>query len=349
MSGSIGATAACSGAARPARVMSEADRAHWDQVQRWRARRLPENPETPVAPGWVDRTWSVVRVGVGLLPSIDLGSLTGSVVGVVGGIVGDVVGGAGDVLEAVGVVAVTERLGELGVTLGRTGLHAAGVVTTVRRAGHDVDALGDLAGLEVDDLLAARPRIGGTYVLAAAVQGGAAALVPGLGSVLGRHGVSPTSLAGLLGHVAGGGVDTVLTAATCTRVVTLVGAYYGYDPAGPDSHEHAIALAVLSVSLADGPSRHSADHLLRSLQAGHPAPPRLVREVTAHLGARLRHREIARATPLLGVGIAAVLAGRMVSRVLDDADHLYRERFLRERYDHEPMVIDAGDPVGSVA
>lgn len=316
-------------------VVSEADRAHWEQVRRWRARTLPE----PTAPTWFDRARRVVGVGLRVLPAVDTGSLAGTAVGVAGSVIGDV----GDVLEAVGVVAVTERVGELGTELGRLGLQAAGIAATFRRAGHDVGELADVATLEVDDVLATRPPLAPPYVLVAAAASGAFALLPGLASVVGRYGATVAGLAGALGLAAGTSADTVLAAATCTRAVTVTGAYYGYDAVGPDGRERAIALAVLWVSVADGSDKHSADDLLRALQAGGAPPPPavLAHRLTSGLGARLRVRGVAgivHATPVLGVGIAALLAARLLVQVLDDADHLYRERFLRDKYGLRPCA-----------
>ena len=37
--------------------------------------------------------------------------------------------------------------------------------------------------------------------------------------------------------------------------------------------------------------------------------------------------------PVVGVGIGAVLSGRLLGRVVDAAEHLYRERLLHEKYD----------------
>jgi hypothetical protein len=61
------------------------------------------------------------------------------------------------------------------------------------------------------------------------------------------------------------------------------------------------------------------------------------------LGVRLTKRKLAQAVPLAGVVIGAGLNARMLARVADEANYLYRERFLREKYD---LVVDVvAEPV----
>ena len=47
--------------------------------------------------------------------------------------------------------------------------------------------------------------------------------------------------------------------------------------------------------------------------------------------------------PLIGVAVGAGLNARMLQRVTSDAGHIYRERFLREKYSIEAPVPDADD------
>ncbi len=48
---------------------------------------------------------------------------------------------------------------------------------------------------------------------------------------------------------------------------------------------------------------------------------------------RLTQRKLGQAVPVIGAVVGAGLNARMLSRVVDDAQHEYRRRFLREKYD----------------
>ena len=58
----------------------------------------------------------------------------------------------------------------------------------------------------------------------------------------------------------------------------------------------------------------------------------VVATVYTKLGLRLTQRKLAQAIPVAGIVIGAGLNAKLLSRIVDDAEHLYRERFLRERY-----------------
>jgi EcsC protein family len=60
---------------------------------------------------------------------------------------------------------------------------------------------------------------------------------------------------------------------------------------------------------------------------------KIVSQVYARLGMRLTQRELGQAVPVIGAVVGAGLNARMLSCVVDDAQRVYRRRFLRERYD----------------
>lgn len=62
------------------------------------------------------------------------------------------------------------------------------------------------------------------------------------------------------------------------------------------------------------------------------AVTKIVTKVYSALGMRLAQRKLAQAVPVVGVIVGAGLNARLLARVVDDADHAYRERFLREKY-----------------
>ncbi|WP_285587878.1 EcsC family protein [Actinomycetospora sp. NBRC 106378] len=129
----------------------------------------------------------------------------------------------------------------------------------------------------------------------ARVHVAAAGLRGGLsGAAAGAAAGASSAATGVVAGVAALALDTVLTTATCARAVARVAAHYGYDCAEPSERE--FALAVLAAGLA-------------------PTPPVVVRPL-----------------PAIGIGLGVWLSARQVGQVLEAAEHLYTERFLREKY-----------------
>lgn len=215
---------------------------------------------------------------------------------------------------------LTGGVGALGEWLGLRSLDPAGVLAAYRAQGHEITELAQVRGLGVADVLAVRPHLARAYAIAAAVQGGLTGALGGL--VTARPVVVLATAAGVLG------ADSVLTTATCVRAVAHVGAYYGYDPR--TEAERAVVLAVLATSLATpGNATVSAHAQLRALVRGATTTGPAAGTVVAQLSGP---REFAPLVPALGIVLGALLTARLVARVVDDADHLYRERFLREKY-----------------
>jgi EcsC protein family len=155
----------------------------------------------------------------------------------------------------------------------------------------------------------------------------------------------------------------VLVAAN--RAVAHTAAYYGYDLDHPD--ERLFALAVLSMGTAAEAGKAAAyieinklvqmlarratwDQLRQNVVTG------VIEKVFTRLGFRITQRKLGQAVPVLGTLLGAGMNARLLSSVVDDADHIYRERFLRERYglnlgpvldvtDDEPDVIDIAELV----
>ncbi|WP_433800771.1 hypothetical protein [Actinomycetospora sp. CA-084318] len=129
----------------------------------------------------------------------------------------------------------------------------------------------------------------------ARVHVAAAGLRGGLtGAAAGAAAGASSAATGLVAGAAALALDTVLTTATCARAVARVAAHYGYDCAEPSERE--FALAVLAAGLT-------------------PAAPVVVKPL-----------------PAVGIGLGVWLSARQVGQVLEAAEHLYTERFLREKY-----------------
>ncbi|HEY2221106.1 EcsC family protein [Actinomycetospora sp.] len=209
--------------------------------------------------------------------------------------------------------AVTAGLREAGVRLGWS---IAGrpdhVVAALAAIGHAVEAPADLRRLDVDDLRAARASLARLHVGAAGVRGGLT------GAAAGAAAGASGAVTGVAAALAAAALDTVLAAATCTRAVARIALHYGYDPAEPA--ERDFALAVLAAGLSPDPARVVA---LPDAAASPVSWPALTHAA---------HCEIARGMPALGTGLGVVLSARQIARVMETAEHLYTERFLREKY-----------------
>src|SRR3954453_7548874 len=75
---------------------------------------------------------------------------------------------------------------------------------------------------------------------------------------------------------------------------------------------------------------------------------RVVEQVFARLGFRLTQRKLGQAVPVVGTLFGAGMNAKLLLSVTDDAEQVYRERFLRERYglpahDALPVVSDRED------
>jgi hypothetical protein len=253
-------------------VMSAGDARAWEAVRRWRG------AEPPRAGFW-GRVGSAALSGLRLLPGADL--------------VDDVVLGS-----------VAGPLRDAGVWLGwLVAGRVEPVVAALAEAGHAVETAADLRVLDVEDLRAVRASLARVHVGAAGLRGGLT------GAAAGAAAGASSAVTGIAATLAAAALDTVLTAATCTRAVARVALHYGYDPAEPAERE--FALAVLAAGLSPDPARVV------------PGGPRL---------GSPGHCELARGLPVLGVGLGVVLSIRQVARVLETAEHLYTERFLCEKY-----------------
>src|SRR3954467_10189693 len=62
------------------------------------------------------------------------------------------------------------------------------------------------------------------------------------------------------------------------------------------------------------------------------AVTRVVEQVFARLGIRITQRKLGQAVPIVGTVFGAGMNAKLFMSVTDDAEHIYRERFLRERY-----------------
>jgi hypothetical protein len=78
------------------------------------------------------------------------------------------------------------------------------------------------------------------------------------------------------------------------------------------------------------------------------AVTRVVEQIFTRLGFQITQRKLGQAVPVVGSILGAGMNAAMLAGVVDDADHLYRERFLRERYQLEPVGLEWADAADSV-
>jgi hypothetical protein len=244
-----------------------------------------------------------------------------------------------------GVHDVLHQLAAAGAGAGAATLRREAVFARYRARGHDVSDFKDIRRLDVTDVQAALPRLDLAYPALAAVQGGTTSLLMTSGASVAASGSGVLGLGGLPGIaviVTSLTGDALLTVASCTRAVAHVGAYYGYDVT--KRSEQVLALAILAVGLSSDADSPDAYEEVASLIASRAKDKdkkkrqqrqlrRLANAVHKRLLAQIGQRELAQLVPVAGVGIGAVLSARLIGRVVDAAEHLYRERFLHEKYD----------------
>lgn len=170
---------------------------------------------------------------------------------------------------------------------------------------------------------AANGFFAGGATMAGAATGGMGAL-PAAGTVAG---LAVADAAAMVGNMLQASAD--------------VGAHYGFDPERPQ--EHAILMSLLGVALAQEGAKTAAIMKVRELAlmlaAGRTIAElskkqlfNILRRVYAALLLKTTKRNIAKGVPLLGIALGVGVNYGSVRRMVDAAQHMYPERFLREKY-----------------
>jgi hypothetical protein len=142
--------------------------------------------------------------------------------------------------------------------------------------------------------------------------------------------------------------DAAAVLLAANRAVAHVAAYYGYDAELPD--EQVFMLGVLGLGTATEAGKVAAyaelNKLVQALarratweKLSQSVVTRAVQRVFTRLGFRLTQRKLGQAVPVIGIAIGAGMNAQLLHRITDDAEHLYRERFLRERYGLEVVLV----------
>lgn len=314
------------GAPRTAPEVSPGDAEHWREVVQWKDRAL-HSSSTLLGP---------LRAGVAGVQA-DIAAMLRKIPGVA------------QVDE--GVQNLLHQLAAAGAGAGAATLRRDAVFADFRAQGHDVTDFKHIRALDITAVQSVMPRLDLGYTVFAGVQGGVTGFLTGTGVTAaagGTGGAGLGSLPGIAVLVATLTGDTLLTVASCTRAVAHVAAYHGYDVT--KRSEQIIALAVLAVGLSsddDAPGAYqevtelitakSQENQKRKQQQAQIK--RLGNAVHQRLLSQIGQREVAQLVPVLGIGVGAVLSARLLARVVDSAEHLYRERFLHDKYEL-PFGVD---------
>ena len=126
------------------------------------------------------------------------------------------------------------------------------------------------------------------------------------------------------------------------RATAEVAVHYGFDPDEPG--EEIFLMSVLSYSTASSLqgklaaltelSKLSQQMMRRATwnQLNKDAVVKVIQAVFTKLGFKLTHKRLAQVVPVMGGLISAGLSYDMLSRALRDATHIYRVRYLSEKY-----------------
>jgi hypothetical protein len=236
---------------------------------------------------------------------------------------------------------LTKALGgltDLGSRAARASVRSSAVVKAYRKRGHDVTTIEDIRRLPLSEMDAVKPRLDIAYITASTLQGAAAGLAVSSGEVLGAVGGGAPGAGVVVGAMA---ADAAAVLVASQRAVAHVAAYYGYDVSRPE--EQLFALGVLGLGTSSELTKAGAyielNKLVQGLAKRHTwdqlrqnVVTKVVEKVYARLGMRLTQRKLGQAVPVVGIVIGAGLNARMISRVVDDAEHAYRKRHLQEKY-----------------
>jgi hypothetical protein len=314
--------------------MSSDDARHWQAVQDWKAKRF-----SPPGRRLLPETWRKKAHEISDQAKERAGEAAGKVPGAER---------FADLLAQ-----ALQGLTGAGARAGAATVRTDAILKAYRKRGHDVSTLADVRRLDVNDILATKPRLDLAYITGSAAQGAGTGLLASGGTIIaaggavgaGGVGVAPGA-ATIVGAMA---ADAAATIVASNRAVAHVAAYYGYDVDEPS--ERMFALGALSMGLAEDAGKLAAYRELNKIvqalarrqtwkQLSTNQVTRVVQAVYASLGMRLTQRRLAQAVPVVGIVVGAGLNARALARVVDDAEHLYLERFLREKYG---LAIESDD------
>ena len=323
--------------------MSEADAAHWDEIQRWKYAQM-----RPIRPRPVTQR---VR-SAALAPLGKAVALARKVPG-------------GEALTRT-VSAATLGLVELAASASEASVRRKRILKAYRAAGHEVKTLQDIRSLKLDDVLSVKPRLSLAYSTTAAAEGAVSGVFASGGFVAAVLGAGVASAPGVGVTASAIAVDITTFLAAATRLVAHTAAYYGYDSEDPT--ERLFSTMVLSQAIDPAGSGHdfvvekqttmlAFNKVMRDLVGrgsldglGGNVIVSAMNSLFSAMGVRLASRKLAQIIPVAGVVVSAGMNAALMRTIGETADHLYRERFLAELYGRlqtrEGESTDVARPTG---
>lgn len=219
------------------------------------------------------------------------------------------------------------------------------VIDAYAKRGFAVGQLDEIRRLDLRDIDRVKPRLDIYYASGSAIEGVGAGfavsggeIVAGGGAIAGAGAGAAPGAGTVVSALA---VDAVAVLTAMTRVIAHTAAYYGYDTELPQ--ERVFALGVLNFGVAGNAGKGAAYLELHKIvnNLGRNATwqvldgnavTKLVKIVYEKLGERLTKQKLGQTVPLVGIVIGGGLNARLLAMTAADADRIYRERFLREKY-----------------
>ena len=320
--------------------MSAGDAAQWEEIQRWKEAQI--SPRRP----------RVISQRVRSYLMAPLGKVVSFARKVPGG---------EPISRAVSSAAL--RLMEKTTSVSEASVRRRLILKAYRKAGYDVECLEDIRslGLSLDQIRPVRPHLKIAYSSAAAVEGALSGVIASGGSVAAVLGLGIASAPGIALTASVVALDIATFLGAATRLVSHTAAYYGYDTVEPA--ENFFATMVLSQAIDPESAGEGAvvekqttmiafNKVMRDVAkrgpmggVGNNVFSAAMNSLVASLGARLASLKIAQIVPFIGIIVGAFVNASLMRTIGDTADHLYRERFLAERYGY---IDEAGEDSAGV-
>jgi hypothetical protein len=316
-------------------AMTPYDAEAWREIQRWKEKKLRRKERHLVPAQWRERTVAAAHTAKDQLESLP----------------------GADRFEELLLNALQGLMG-LAAKAALASVRESAVVEAYRKKGHLVTDLEDIRKLELRDVDRQLPKLEIIYAAAAAVEGAASGAVVSGGELLAAVGGAAGAGAGaapgaatVIGAIA---ADAAAVLVAANRVIGHTAAYYGYDV--EKSAEALFALGVLGVGTATQAGKTAAyielNKVVQNLARNKTwevlnksVVTKVINQVYTRLGMTITKEKLGQSVPVLGIVLGAGLNARLISRVADNAEWLYRERFLAEKYgiDNEPPPSRPGD------
>ena len=315
--------------------MSAADAAQWDDIQQWKEAQI-----SPLRPRVISQhlrayAMAPVREAVRLARKVPGGEA---------------------ITSAMSSAAL--RLMEKATSVSEASVRRERILKSYREAGYDVERLEDIRslGLSLDQIRPVRPHLKIAYSSAVAIEGALSSIIATGGSVAAVLGLGIISAPGIAITAFALALDIVTFLGAATRLVSHTAAYSGYDTIDPAENHFATMVLFQAIE----PKRATGNQVVEK-QTTMLAVNKVVRDIAkqgpmdavgtnaisaavnplvASLGSRLAGMKVAQIVPFIGILVGAFLNASLMRTIGDTADHLYRERFLAERYGY---IDEAGE------